>query len=74
MRPPPLSEGGAANIRNKITALVTVPMKSHGLNLPHFVLVFATKTPIIGSLNASNTLATRSIIPMATALTPSTSW
>ena len=69
-RPLPFNAGGAANIRYKTTALSAVPTKSHGRNFPQRVLVFATITPITGSLNASNTLAAIRIIPMAIALTP----
>ena len=65
-----LSEGGAANIKNNTTAFVSVPIKSHGLNLPNFVLVFATSTPISGSLNASKILAIRRMIPITHADTP----
>ena len=72
--PLPSMVGGAANIINSITALVSVPIISHGLNLPHLVLVFATMIPMIGSLNASNILAAMSMIPMAIAFTPRTSW
>ena len=36
----------------------------------HFVRVFATTTPMIGSLNASNTRAAIKMIPIAIALTP----
>ena len=61
---------GAANIANSTTAFVTVPIMSHGRNFPHLVLVFATMTPIIGSLNASNTLAIRRMIPITHADTP----
>ena len=55
--PPPFNAGGAANIRYSMMALVKVPIISHGRNLPHFVLVFATITPM-------------KMIPMAMALTP----
>ena len=55
-------------------AFMTVPIKSQGLNLPHLVFVFATITPMTGSLNASNILAAIRITPMAMALTPSMSW
>ena len=65
-----LSVGGAENMKKSTTAFVSVPMKSHGLNLPNFVLVFATSTPIRGSLNASKTLAIRRMIPITHAETP----
>ena len=39
----------------------------YGLHLPHFVLVRSTIEPIIGSLIASQTLATAKITPSAKA-------
>ena len=68
------SVGGAANMRNKTTAFVIVPIISHGRNLPQRVFVLATTTPMIGSLNASKTLATRRMIPIAIALVFRMSW
>ena len=38
-------------------AEVTAPINIHGLNFPHFVLVFSTIPPITGSLKASKILA-----------------
>lgn len=38
-------------------AVSTQPMSCHGLYLPHFVRVFSTMPPMIGSLNASKILA-----------------
>ena len=73
-RPLPSSDGGAENIRMRITALVMVPMRSQGRNLPHFVFVFATMIPMIGSLKASKILATSSMMPIAMALVFSMSW
>ena len=68
--PAPSRLGGAENMTNRITALVTVPIISHGLNWPHLVLVLATITPMIGSLKASKTRAIKSMAPIAAALTP----
>ena len=68
--PPPSIEGGAENIRNRITALVSVPIISQGRNFPQRVFVLATTTPMMGSLNASNIRATKRITPIATADTP----
>ena len=45
-------------------------MSSQGLNFPHLVLVFATITPMTGSLNASKIRAAIRMTPIASALTP----
>ena len=44
---------------------VMPPIRSHGLNLPHFVLVFSMMFPMIGSFRASNTLAATMIAVIA---------
>ena len=51
-----------------------VPIMSQGRNLPQRVFVFATTTPMIGSLKASKTLATSKMIPIAIALVFNMSW
>ena len=45
------------NARYTTTEVESMPMTSHGLNLPHFVRVRSMILPIIGSLSASNTRA-----------------
>lgn len=63
-RPEPVTWLGTENIRIRNTEFRRVPTRSQGLNFPHLVLVFATMTPMIGSLSASNILAQRRMIPM----------
>ena len=69
---PVVSPSGTANMAYNTTAFRRVPIKSQGLNFPILVLVFSTITPINGSLNASNTLATINNTPVNTPLTPIT--
>ena len=45
--------------------VVIIPIASHGLYLPHLVLVLSMMFPIIGSFSASKTLAATMIMVMA---------
>ena len=49
---------------------VMVPMSSQGRNLPHLVFVFATITPMMGSLNASKTRAAIIMAPITVPFIP----
>ena len=68
--PVPSNPEGFVNINTKTIAFNTVPIKIQGLNFPHFVLVLSTTNPIIGSLNASHTLATRNRLPTKSGVNP----
>lgn len=67
---PVFDKSGALNNAYKTNAFNTVPDKIHGLNFPYFVYVFATRTPMNGSLMASNTRAIIKIKPTNVACNP----
>ena len=56
---------GTLNSTSITTPVVRHPMSCHGLYLPHFVRVFSTMPPMIGSLNASKILASTMMIVIA---------
>ena len=55
---PPMS----VNSTIRVTELTTPPPTTHGLNLPHLVVVLSTMLPMNGSMNSSTMRSTAMIV------------